>query len=67
MAKRPHTWFVYHFKPRRKFIGIIDDVPDECTAIARAIHKYKVPETDWGQLIALQMRHTPRMRVANRH
>lgn len=53
MAKRPHTWFVYHFAPRRKFIGIIDDAPDEVTAIARAIQKYQVPPTDWGRLIAL--------------
>ncbi len=54
MANRQHTWFVYHFAPRRKFIGIIEDAPDEHTAIARAIQKYAVPATEWGRLIALR-------------
>jgi len=44
MAKRPtnqrqrHSWAVYHIKSTpAKLVGIIDNAPDEPTAIARAI------------------------------
>ncbi len=36
MVKRSHPWFVYHLAPGRRFIGLIDDAPDEHTAIASA-------------------------------
>jgi hypothetical protein len=46
MAKRPtkpqhtHSWAVYHIKGTpAKLVGIIDDAPDEQTAIERAIDR----------------------------
>ena len=56
MAKRPpelHSWAVYHIRGTpAQLIGIIDDAPDEQSAIAKAIDEYDVPENQRNRLIA---------------
>lgn len=60
MAKRPTTeqearsWSVYHIAAKQKFVGIIDNAPDEQTAIVRAIEEYNVAPNERGRLIALR-------------
>jgi hypothetical protein len=51
--KRTTSWAVYHIRGTpAKLVGIIDDAPDEKTAIERAIEEYKVPENQRGRLMA---------------
>ena len=65
MSKRPpdqhkprgHSWSVYHLKSTpAKLVGIIDNTPNEQTAIARAIEEYDVPPNERGRLIAHRWR-----------
>lgn len=60
MAKRAtpkqqqtHSWVVYYLKGTpAKLVGIVDDAPDEQTAIVKAIEEYEVPPHQRGKLMA---------------
>jgi hypothetical protein len=51
--QRNHSWAVYHIRGTpAQFIGIVYDVPDEQSAIEKAIAEYGVPKNQRGRLIA---------------
>ncbi len=53
IKQKTHIWAVYRINGTpAKFMGFIYDAPDEQTAIARAIEKYKVPSNERGKLMA---------------
>jgi hypothetical protein len=58
MVKRPTTksgssWSIYLIKGTpAKFVGIVDDAPDEKTAIARAVEEFEVPPIQRDRLAA---------------
>lgn len=55
------SWAVYHLKGTpAELVGIIDDAPDEQTAIERVIAQYKVPPNERGKLVALLRGNKPR-------
>jgi hypothetical protein len=50
-----YSWAVYHIRGTpAQLIGIVDDQPDEETAIKKAIEEFKVPANQRGRLIAQQ-------------
>jgi hypothetical protein len=60
-TKQPQSqsWAVYHIKGTpAKLVGIVDNAPDEKTAIERAIEEYQVPAigVDRGAMVATARR-----------
>ena len=52
-TKSSHNWDAHHIKKTpAKLVGFTEDVPDERTAIARAVMEYRVPRSERGRLVA---------------
>ena len=58
MAKRTskqqnYSWSIYHIRGTpAQFVGIVDDVPDEQSAIKQATEEFKVSANQRNRLIA---------------
>jgi hypothetical protein len=53
-TKRPsHSWAIYHLKGTpAQLVGIVDNQPDEESAIKAAIEEFDVPASQRGRLMA---------------
>jgi hypothetical protein len=53
IKRRADRWSVYNLKHApAQFVGIIENAPNEQTAIDRAIEKYQVLPNERGRLVA---------------